>query len=161
MHGILTSADLLPCFVNQCYIVAADQDTACGDFFVGDVAFGDVFFVDGTVTAINFSGIINIADVAPGRRPPYMCLIERRKMGRIFNYQPRFIRIEGFMKKILLAVAFCALVSCSHSSYTEATRADGSSVKHVTIAPGTKITIANGDCIDSTGTLSTCPVNGL
>ncbi|EHO7056259.1 hypothetical protein OOJ18_07260 [Escherichia coli] len=55
------------------------------------------------------------------------------------------------MKKLLLAVAFFTMAGCTHSTYTEATRADGSSIKHVTIAPGTKITTANGGCIDSTG----------
>ncbi|MDT1194315.1 hypothetical protein RNQ45_18860 [Escherichia coli] len=55
------------------------------------------------------------------------------------------------MKKLLLAVAFFTLAGCTHSTYTEATRADGSSIKHVMIAPGTKITTANGGCIDSTG----------
>lgn len=48
------------------------------------------------------------------------------------------------------------LVGCSHTTYTEATRADGSTVKHVAIAPGTKITTANGGCIDSTGAVTTC-----
>ncbi|ECF1703340.1 hypothetical protein E1B77_20775 [Salmonella enterica subsp. enterica] len=62
------------------------------------------------------------------------------------------------MKKLLLAVALCALAGCSHSTYTEATKADGSSVKHVSIAPGTKITTADGGCIDSTGAVTTCSV---
>ncbi|ECI7957510.1 hypothetical protein CBJ89_001942 [Salmonella enterica subsp. enterica serovar Essen] len=63
------------------------------------------------------------------------------------------------MKKLLLAVALCTLAGCSHSTYTEATRADGSTVKHIAIAPGTKITTANGGCIDSTGAMAACPVN--
>ncbi|HAG8202902.1 TPA: hypothetical protein HGS21_19750 [Escherichia coli] len=60
------------------------------------------------------------------------------------------------MKKLLLAVAFFTLAGCTHSTYTEATRADGSSIKHVMTAPGTKITTANGGCIDSTGAEASC-----
>ncbi|EAM8673207.1 hypothetical protein BL252_06525 [Salmonella enterica] len=65
------------------------------------------------------------------------------------------------MKKLLLAVALCTLAGCSHSTYTEATRADGSTVKHIAIAPGTKITTANGGCIDSTGAQASCPTTGM
>ncbi|HAF5935099.1 TPA: hypothetical protein G9F30_000522 [Salmonella enterica] len=61
------------------------------------------------------------------------------------------------MKKMIMAVALLALAGCTHTTYTEATRADGSTVKHVAIAPGTKITTANGGCIDSTGAATACP----
>ena len=61
------------------------------------------------------------------------------------------------MKKMILAAALLALAGCTHTTYTEATRADGSTVKHVAIAPGTKITTAAGGCIDSTGAATTCP----
>ncbi|ELX5323480.1 hypothetical protein SJZ58_004471 [Salmonella enterica] len=61
------------------------------------------------------------------------------------------------MKKMIMAAALLALAGCTHTTYTEATRADGSTVKHVAIAPGTKITTANGGCIDSTGAVTTCP----
>ncbi|MGU9777978.1 hypothetical protein ACV3J7_16565 [Salmonella enterica] len=61
------------------------------------------------------------------------------------------------MKRALLLAALVALAGCTHTTYTEATRADGSTVKHVAIAPGTKITTANGGCIDSTGAVTTCP----
>ncbi|ECI6608958.1 hypothetical protein EU408_02030 [Salmonella enterica subsp. enterica] len=62
------------------------------------------------------------------------------------------------MKKIFFALAMLVELSgCTHTTYTEATRADGSTVKHVAIAPGTKITTANGGCIDSTGAVTTCP----
>lgn len=64
------------------------------------------------------------------------------------------------MKKLLLTAALLALAGCTHTTYTEATRADGSTVKHVAIAPGTKITTANGGCIDSTGAVTTCPITG-
>lgn len=63
------------------------------------------------------------------------------------------------MKKMIMTAALLALAGCTHTTYTEATRADGSTVKHVAIAPGTKITTAAGGCIDSTGTLTTCPLN--
>ncbi|MES0260259.1 hypothetical protein KDV51_07060 [Citrobacter portucalensis] len=62
------------------------------------------------------------------------------------------------MKKMIMAAALLALAGCTHTTYTEATRADGSSVKHVAIAPGTKITTAAGGCIDSTGAKTTCPI---
>lgn len=56
------------------------------------------------------------------------------------------------MKKIVLAIiagaSLCALSACS--SYTEATTANGTTVKHVAIAPGTSITTPNG-CINSGG----------
>ncbi|HED5888720.1 TPA: hypothetical protein R5S02_003934 [Salmonella enterica] len=61
------------------------------------------------------------------------------------------------MKKSFLVAVLLALAGCTHTTYTEATRADGSTVKHVAIAPGTKITTANGGCIDSTGAVTTCP----
>lgn len=49
------------------------------------------------------------------------------------------------MKKTVIAlIALAALSGCTHTTYTEATRADGSMVKHVAIAPGTKITTADG-----------------
>lgn len=57
------------------------------------------------------------------------------------------------MKKALLAViagaALCALSACSH--YTEATTANGTTVKHVAIAPGTSVTTKDGGCINSAG----------
>ncbi|EBG8067304.1 hypothetical protein CQK57_03415 [Salmonella enterica] len=62
------------------------------------------------------------------------------------------------MEKILLTAALLILAGCTHTTYTEATRADGSTVKHIAIAPGTKITTANGGCIDSTGAAAMCPV---
>ncbi|EAW8085520.1 hypothetical protein PL246_09605 [Salmonella enterica] len=62
------------------------------------------------------------------------------------------------MKKIFLLSLLVALAGCTHTTYTEATRADGSTVKHIAIAPGTKITTANGGCIDSTGAAAMCPV---
>lgn len=55
------------------------------------------------------------------------------------------------MKKIALAFA-CVALGCAAlsacSSYTEATGANGTTVKHVAIAPGTSITTPNG-CINS------------
>ncbi|ASG90502.1 hypothetical protein DTG75_05080 [Salmonella enterica subsp. salamae] len=60
------------------------------------------------------------------------------------------------MKKLLLTAALLALAGCTHTTYTEATRADGSTVKHVAIAPGTKITTAAGGCIDSTNAAAAC-----
>ncbi|EDW9825599.1 hypothetical protein ACT7V1_004146 [Salmonella enterica subsp. enterica] len=68
------------------------------------------------------------------------------------------------MKRALLLAALAALAGCTHTTYTEATAADGSTVKHIAIAPGTKITTAAGGCIDSTGAATTCPLttnNGL
>nr|EDU9553290.1 hypothetical protein [Salmonella enterica subsp. enterica] len=62
------------------------------------------------------------------------------------------------MKKLLLTAALLTLAGCTHTTYTEATRADGSTVKHVAIAPGTKITTANGGCIHSTSAAAMCPV---
>ncbi|CAM8423597.1 lipoprotein [Citrobacter freundii] len=62
------------------------------------------------------------------------------------------------MKKSLFALAMLvALSGCTHTTYTEATRADGSTVKHVAIAPGTKITTAAGGGIDSTSVRIPCP----
>lgn len=61
------------------------------------------------------------------------------------------------MKKIILTAALVVLAGCTHTTYTEATRADGTTVKHIAIAPGTKITTAAGGCIDSTGAVTTCP----
>lgn len=66
------------------------------------------------------------------------------------------------MKQMAIVIAAVILApvllaGCSHTTYTEATRADGSTVKHVAIAPGTKITTASGGCIDSTGAVTTCP----
>ena len=56
------------------------------------------------------------------------------------------------MKKIAIALscaaALCALSACSH--YTEATGPNGTTVKHIAIAPGTSITTPNG-CINSGG----------
>lgn len=44
------------------------------------------------------------------------------------------------MKQSLFALVFLvALSGCAHTTYTEATRADGSTVKHVAIAPGTGV----------------------
>lgn len=63
------------------------------------------------------------------------------------------------MKKSLFALTMLmALSGCTHTTYTEATSADGSTVKHIAIAPGTKITTAAGGCIDSTGAQTTCPI---
>lgn len=62
------------------------------------------------------------------------------------------------MKTVLLVCALALLAGCTHSTYTEATRADGSTVKHIAIAPGTKVTGPNGTCIDSTGATTTCPL---
>lgn len=62
------------------------------------------------------------------------------------------------MKQVLLLMALAALAGCSSTTYTEATRADGSTIKHVAIAPGTKITTASGGCIDSTGATASCPI---
>lgn len=65
------------------------------------------------------------------------------------------------MKKILLvfkgAALACALTSCTTSSFTSATKPDGTEIKHVRIAPGTLVTTPNGGCIDSTGVMSPCP----
>ncbi|EAB6210855.1 hypothetical protein ABN12_003208 [Salmonella enterica subsp. enterica serovar Mississippi] len=61
------------------------------------------------------------------------------------------------MKIIIFATAIL-LSGCTHSTYTEATKADGTTIKHVAIAPGTKITTASGGCIDSTGAVTTCPL---
>ncbi|EGL2187069.1 TPA: hypothetical protein N3D36_001733 [Salmonella enterica subsp. enterica serovar Lehrte] len=61
------------------------------------------------------------------------------------------------MKNIIF-VAAILLSGCTHSTYTEATKADGTKVKHIAIAPGTKITTASGGCIDSTGAVTTCPL---
>lgn len=66
------------------------------------------------------------------------------------------------MKRMAIVIAAVILapvllVGCSHTTYTEATRADGSTVKHIAIASGTKITTASGGCIDSTGAVTTCP----
>lgn len=60
------------------------------------------------------------------------------------------------MNKLLFVAALVMLAGCTHTTYTEATSADGSTVKHIAIAPGTKITTANGGCIDSTGAVTTC-----
>lgn len=62
------------------------------------------------------------------------------------------------MKSLLLVCAMALLAGCTHTTYTEATRADGSTVKHIAIAPGTKVTGPNGTCIESTGTATTCPI---
>ncbi|HAK2208006.1 TPA: hypothetical protein H1802_003212 [Salmonella enterica] len=61
------------------------------------------------------------------------------------------------MKKIFLLSLLVALAGCTHTTYTEATRVDGSSVRHIAIAPGTQIKTANGGCIDSTGAVTSCP----
>lgn len=55
------------------------------------------------------------------------------------------------MKKLLLTAALLTLAGCTHTTYTEATRADGSTVKHVAIAPGTSVTTKDGGCINSAG----------
>ncbi|EKS6403460.1 hypothetical protein NM534_004322 [Enterobacter hormaechei] len=62
------------------------------------------------------------------------------------------------MKSLLLVCAMALLAGCTHTTYTEATRADGSTVKQIAIAPGTKVTGPNGTCIESTGTATTCPI---
>lgn len=61
------------------------------------------------------------------------------------------------MKKLLI-LAVMLLAGCTHTTYTEAKRADGTTVKHIAIAPGTKITTASGGCIDSTGAAAECPI---
>ncbi|MFU1851465.1 hypothetical protein [Citrobacter portucalensis] len=65
------------------------------------------------------------------------------------------------MKKVLLViiagVALCALSACSH--YTEATTANGTTVKHIAIAPGTSVTTSSGGCINSAGV--TCEQQGV
>ncbi|ENA9695586.1 hypothetical protein ABG299_001077 [Salmonella enterica subsp. enterica] len=57
------------------------------------------------------------------------------------------------MKKIVLAVlaaaSLCSLSACS--TYTEATGPNGTTVKHVAVAPGTSAVTANGGCINSAG----------
>ncbi|EES3796573.1 TPA: hypothetical protein JWK76_002491 [Escherichia coli] len=60
--------------------------------------------------------------------------------------------------KRLLILAVMLLAGCTHTTYTEAKRADGTTVKHIAIAPGTKITTASGGCIDSTGAAAECPI---
>ncbi|MDU1061633.1 MAG: hypothetical protein E7A34_00145 [Leclercia adecarboxylata] len=62
------------------------------------------------------------------------------------------------MKKLILIAALVALAGCNSTMYTEATRADGSKVKHIAIAPGTKVTGPNGGCIDTTGAVTACPM---
>ncbi|ECY3258058.1 hypothetical protein AU577_15690 [Salmonella enterica subsp. enterica serovar Alachua] len=58
---------------------------------------------------------------------------------------------------MIAATSLCALSACSH--YMEATGPNGTTVKHVAIAPGTSITTPNG-CIDTAG--ETCaPYNDL
>ncbi|ELY9614305.1 hypothetical protein ACEF96_004390 [Salmonella enterica] len=61
------------------------------------------------------------------------------------------------MKKIALALT-CAALGCSaltactgNTRYTEATTANGTTVKHVSIAPGTSVTTSSGGCINSAG----------
>lgn len=61
------------------------------------------------------------------------------------------------MKKITIAFA-CAAFGCAtltactgNTRYTEATTANGTSVKHVSIAPGTSMTTKDGGCINSAG----------
>lgn len=57
------------------------------------------------------------------------------------------------MKKIILAViaaaSQCTLSACS--TYTEATGPNGTTVKHVAVAPGTSAVTSNGGCINSGG----------
>ncbi|MFV7408586.1 hypothetical protein [Salmonella enterica] len=73
-----------------------------------------------------------------------------------FNLRRNIIPNSIYMKKLLFVAALVALASCTHKTYTEATRADGATVKHVAIAPGTKITTAAGGCIDSTKAAAAC-----
>lgn len=61
------------------------------------------------------------------------------------------------MKKIALAFT-CAALGCAaltactgNTRYTEVTTANGTSAKHVSIAPGTSITTNSGGCINSAG----------
>ncbi|HII1671955.1 TPA: hypothetical protein ACYZE8_002382 [Salmonella enterica] len=66
------------------------------------------------------------------------------------------------MKKIAIALAcaasLCALTACTgNTRYTEATTANGTSVKHVSIAPGTSATTSSGGCINSAGGTCTQP----
>ncbi|ECK6620757.1 hypothetical protein FSC89_17565 [Salmonella enterica] len=57
------------------------------------------------------------------------------------------------MKKIVLAVlaaaSLCALFACSN--YTEATGPNGTTVRHVAVAPETSAVTVNGGCINSGG----------
>lgn len=62
------------------------------------------------------------------------------------------------MKKLFLLAALL-LVGCSNTTYTEAAHPNGTTVKHISIAPGTKITTASGGCIDSTGAAASCPIS--
>lgn len=50
---------------------------------------------------------------------------------------------------VLAAVSLCALSACS--TYTEATGPNGTTVKHVAVAPGTSAVTSNGGCINSGG----------
>ena len=63
------------------------------------------------------------------------------------------------MKHALLLAVLAALAGCSSTTYTEATRADGSTVKHISIAAGTKIKTTGGGCIDSTESMTSCPTD--
>ncbi|CAM7914185.1 Uncharacterised protein [Escherichia coli] len=62
------------------------------------------------------------------------------------------------MKKFFLLAAL-VLAGCSNTTYTEATHPNGTTVKHISIAPGTKSTTASGGCIDSTGAAASCPLD--
>lgn len=60
------------------------------------------------------------------------------------------------MKKIVLVLAcaasLCALSACTgNTRYTEVTTANGTTAKHVSIAPGTSATTKDGGCINSGG----------
>ncbi len=50
---------------------------------------------------------------------------------------------------VLAAVSLCAL--SAYSTYTEATGPNGTTAKHVAVAPETSAVIANGGCINSGG----------
>lgn len=63
--------------------------------------------------------------------------------------------------KLMILVFLLMLTSCAHTTYTDATTPDGTRVRHVSIAPGTRITTASGACIDATGTVTTCPLPGM
>lgn len=60
--------------------------------------------------------------------------------------------IKEFGLAVGLAVAVCATVVISGcSGQTSVIKADGTQITRSHVAPGTKVTTANGGCIDSTG----------
>ncbi|EAW1173104.1 hypothetical protein S922_16040 [Salmonella enterica subsp. enterica] len=57
------------------------------------------------------------------------------------------------MKKLVIAAIAVATVSLlsACSTYTEATGPNGTTVKHVAVAPGTSAVTSNSGCINSAG----------